>query len=131
MRNGLEVHDAERLAELSCLAFLRIIAVTNKSPVLANYRLHQGLCALMPGYRVKMGFGLHRGWAIEGAIGSEFKVDASYLSPHVNLSGQLEAATKAGRVFGRFGFEAGNSTTRGTVVSKKISSILPGVLQIQ
>lgn len=41
-----------------------------------------------------MGFGLHVGWAIEGPIGSEFKIDASYLGPHVNFSGQLEAATK-------------------------------------
>lgn len=32
-----------------------------------------------------MGFGLHYGWAIEGAIGSKMKVDASYLSPHVNM----------------------------------------------
>lgn len=34
------------------------------------------------------------GWAIEGAIGSKFKVDASYLSPHVNMAARLESATK-------------------------------------
>lgn len=34
------------------------------------------------------------GWAIEGAIGSEHKIDASYLSPHVNMAARLEAATK-------------------------------------
>lgn len=48
----------------------------------------------MPDYKVKMGFGLHTGWAIEGAIGSYFKVDASYLSPNVNMASRLEAATK-------------------------------------
>lgn len=48
----------------------------------------------MPNYSVKMGFGLHVGWAIEGAIGSEFKIDASYLSPNVNMASRLEAATK-------------------------------------
>jgi len=48
----------------------------------------------MPNYKVKMGFGLHSGWAIEGAIGSEFKIDASYLSPNVNMASRLEAATK-------------------------------------
>lgn len=48
----------------------------------------------MPGYQVKMGFGLHQGWAIEGAIGSMFKIDASYLSPNVNMASRLEAATK-------------------------------------
>ena len=41
-----------------------------------------------------MGFGLHIGWAIEGAIGSVYKMDASYLSPNVNTSARLEAATK-------------------------------------
>lgn len=41
-----------------------------------------------------MGFGLHQGWAIEGAIGSGFKIDASYLSPNVNIASRLEAATK-------------------------------------
>lgn len=45
-------------------------------------------------FKVKMGFGLHVGWAIEGAIGSYFKVDASYLSPNVNMVARLEAATK-------------------------------------
>ena len=57
----------------------------------------------MPNYKVKMGFGLHLGWGIEGAIGmiyinihtgSEFKIDASYLSPNVNMASRLEAATK-------------------------------------
>jgi len=33
-----------------------------------------------------MSFGLHLGWAIEGAIGSYFKIDVSYLSPNVNLT---------------------------------------------
>lgn len=52
-----------------------------------------------------MGFGLHVGWAIEvfiifrfiylkGAIGSYFKIDASYLSPNVNMASRLEAATR-------------------------------------
>ena len=44
-----------------------------------------------------MGFGLHVGWAIEGAIGSVYKIDASYLSPHVNMAARLEAATKQAR----------------------------------
>lgn len=45
-------------------------------------------------FKVAMGFGLHTGWAIEGSIGSKVKVDASYLSSHVNLASRLEAATK-------------------------------------
>lgn len=48
----------------------------------------------MDNYKVKMGLGLHLGWGIEGAIGSNFKIDASYLSPNVNMAARLEAATK-------------------------------------
>ena len=40
-----------------------------------------------------MGYGLNLGWAIEGAIGSQYKIDASYLSPNVNMASRLEAAT--------------------------------------
>jgi class 3 adenylate cyclase len=44
---------------------------------------------------VKLGLGLHMGYAIEGAIGSYYKIDASYLSPNVNMAARLEAGTKA------------------------------------
>jgi class 3 adenylate cyclase len=41
-----------------------------------------------------MGFGLHLGYSIEGAIGSIYKIDASYLSPNVNMASKLEEKTK-------------------------------------
>lgn len=34
------------------------------------------------GRNINLGYGIHFGWAIEGAIGSNLKIDASYLSPH-------------------------------------------------
>ena len=48
----------------------------------------------MPGYKCRIGCGLHFGWAVEGAIGSDKKIDASYISPHVNWSEFLESSTK-------------------------------------
>jgi len=59
--------------------------------VAANERLYKRF----PGYLVRIGSGLHVGWAIEGAIGSNRKIDASYLSPHVNFTEFLESSTKA------------------------------------
>ncbi|ETV65902.1 hypothetical protein H257_17537 [Aphanomyces astaci] len=47
-----------------------------------------------PGFRIQMGFGMHVGWAIEGAIGSRFKIDATYISPHVEMADRLEAGSK-------------------------------------
>lgn len=84
----------KNVADLSVISFLKIISGINKKPQVMKYRYNEKLCARMPNYKVKMGFGLHFGWAIEGAIGSEFKIDASYLSPNVNMASRLEAATK-------------------------------------
>merc|ERR1719316_229810 len=64
------------------------------SPVLAEYRLHPGILQHIKNYRVSVSFGLNIGWSIEGAIGSEFKIDASYLSPHVSLASGIEQMTK-------------------------------------
>ena len=83
-----------QLADMAVISFLKIIAEIHKNPRVLKYRQHAGLNSRLPGFTVKMGFGLHQGWAIEGAIGSEFKIDASYLSPNVNMASRLEAATK-------------------------------------
>lgn len=58
------------------------------------YREHPGLNERIPEYAIKLGFGMHIGWSIEGLIGSQHKVEASYLSPHVNLASVLEENTK-------------------------------------
>jgi class 3 adenylate cyclase len=48
----------------------------------------------MPGYKCRIGCGIHFGWAIEGAMGSLKKIDASYISPHVTMAETLESSTK-------------------------------------
>ena len=85
---------AARVADSALAAFVLINAALRRSPKMAAYAANPRLAARMPGFRVRMGYGLHVGWAIEGAIGSLFKVDASYLSPNVNMAARLEAATK-------------------------------------
>ena len=53
------------------------------------------ICALVGASpKVRMGLGLHVGWAIEGPVGSMQKVDATYLSPHVNMTARCETAAK-------------------------------------
>ena len=48
---------------------------------------------LRPGFKCELKGGLHCGWIIEGAVGSTHKIDASYLSPNVNLAARLETAS--------------------------------------
>mmetsp|Transcript_96193 Transcript_96193/g.271696 ORF Transcript_96193/g.271696 Transcript_96193/m.271696 type:complete len:1069 (-) Transcript_96193:42-3248(-) len=92
--SGIAPDKQKKLADMAMMSIVRMIAEVNKSRKLAVYREHPGLLQRVRKYRVKLGFGLHCGWAIEGAIGSEFKIDASYLSPNVNVASRLEAATK-------------------------------------
>lgn len=66
---------------------------SNHHGTLHKFCTNKKLIAAFEDFEVHMGFGLHLGWAIEGAIGSRFKIDASYLSPNVNMAARLEAAT--------------------------------------
>lgn len=90
-----KINQVKQRADMSILSFLRIIGGIKRSRILFKYKENEALNSRMPNYAVKLGFGLHIGWGIEGAIGSDFKIDASYLSPNVNMASTLEGATKA------------------------------------
>jgi len=84
-----------KFADMSLMALAKILGGVHRAPMLADYRTHPGLQQrLGSDCRVNCSFGLHFGWAIEGAVGSEFKIDASYLSPNVSIAASVEAATK-------------------------------------
>ncbi|CAL1137735.1 unnamed protein product, partial [Cladocopium goreaui] len=84
-----------KMADLSVLAFSSIVGAVARSSVLAGYRQHPGLQQrLRDKCRVDLSFALHRGWAIEGAVGSDFKIDASYISPNVSVASSIEHATR-------------------------------------
>lgn len=90
-----DIDKVSKLADMSILAFTRILGAIHRTPVLAAYRGHPGLLQrLGKDCRVNLSSGLHYGWAIEGAVGSEFKIDASYLSPNVSIAETVERATQ-------------------------------------
>lgn len=78
---------------MSILSFVKIVADMSMSYEINQYNINPEILALKSNFHVKMGYGLNLGWAIEGAIGSQYKIDASYLSPNVNMASRLEAAT--------------------------------------
>lgn len=80
--------------ENSLIAFLKIIARIAVDEKITIYNSNKLLLKYLPGFTVNIGFGLHLGWSLEGAIGSIFKIDMSYLSPNVNMSSRLEGLTK-------------------------------------
>jgi Adenylate and Guanylate cyclase catalytic domain len=52
------------------------------------------LSAGVGAFTVSMIYGMDAGWAMEGAVGSEYKIDATYLSPHVNMASRMMSACK-------------------------------------
>ena len=89
------VEDGVTFADHALLAYVETFQDIGTNSVLSDLGKRPGFLATYPdGYKPSMGAGLHHGWAIEGAVGSQAKVDATYLSPHVNMSARLEAATK-------------------------------------
>eukprot|EP00388_Colpodella_angusta_P039671 GDKK01048022.1.p1 GENE.GDKK01048022.1~~GDKK01048022.1.p1 ORF type:complete len:384 (+),score=60.53 GDKK01048022.1:829-1980(+) len=100
-------------ADRALLSFLKVIAEIKRAPDLAAYAAHPSInkrykaiandkaindiTKVVPAdekFQISMAFGLHVGWSIEGAIGSEYKIDASYLSLHVNTASRLQSACR-------------------------------------
>jgi len=95
--NGVEPSVVyTNLADLALYSIMKIYAEVSRSFSLTRYANHPGLKQRIGrNYKVRLGFGLHAGWSIEGAIGSHHKIDVSYLSAHVNKAGKLESLCKA------------------------------------
>eukprot|EP00632_Arachnochrysis_sp_CCMP2950_P001313 CAMPEP_0185705634 /NCGR_PEP_ID=MMETSP1164-20130828/20270_1 /TAXON_ID=1104430 /ORGANISM="Chrysoreinhardia sp, Strain CCMP2950" /LENGTH=833 /DNA_ID=CAMNT_0028373023 /DNA_START=368 /DNA_END=2868 /DNA_ORIENTATION=+ len=87
-----------QMADAAITAFLKCqidLENENADGCLTCYASYDAvLCRFGRGFKIHMGFGMHVGWAIEGAIGSDMKIDATYLSPHVEMSDRLEASSK-------------------------------------
>jgi hypothetical protein len=83
------------MADQALISYCQVALQVRKHQILERWRHDDRLIKKFKGKPLmEMGFGLHVGWAIEGAIGSQHKIDASYLSPNVNLTARLEAASK-------------------------------------
>lgn len=83
------------LADHALVAYLKVVAEINRNKSVLKYRHEPRLTDNgHHEFKVRMGFGLHAGWAIEGAVGSLQKVDATYLSPHVNMAARLETSSR-------------------------------------
>ncbi len=85
------------LADQALLTFCKaLIELARHQEFICNFSVAATgrLFKRFPDYKVRIGSGLHVGWAIEGAIGSNRKIDASYISPHVSTTEFLESSTK-------------------------------------
>ena len=59
------------LADLSVFSFVKMLIKIFRAEKLEKYAMNKNICQRIPNFRVRMGFGLNFGWAIEGPIGSK------------------------------------------------------------
>jgi len=101
-RGHLAVRSKQRqrqyMGDSALRSFLRVMVETSCCPKLLRIAANPEVQTRIQGYTTKLGFGLHAGWAIEGAVGSEHKIDPAWLSPHVKWAERLEIATKLYKV---------------------------------
>jgi len=82
------------IADRSLIAFVKVLAELRRSEEVLKYVHDSRIGERFELFQVELGLSLHVGWAIEGPIGSDFKIDPAYLSPHVNVTVQLELVSR-------------------------------------
>ncbi|KAF4745789.1 hypothetical protein FOZ63_009017, partial [Perkinsus olseni] len=85
--------DWQDLAEKALLGCIKIIAEIRRAGDLKAYAKHPKLIPKFSlTYQVDVGIALHSGWSVEGAIGSEMKIDATYIGFNVSVARSLVRA---------------------------------------
>ncbi|EER10076.1 conserved hypothetical protein [Perkinsus marinus ATCC 50983] len=80
----------KELTERALLGCIKIIAEIRRAGDLKAYAKHPKLIPKFGlAYQVDVGIALHSGWSVEGAIGSEMKIDATYIGFNVSVARSL------------------------------------------
>lgn len=82
------------LADCALISLLKMLIKLYSEDCILRYRTEPQIQRISTDYKVELGFGIHVGLAIEGAIGTEFKIDATYMGKDVELTSYLESMTK-------------------------------------
>lgn len=92
-KNEQRLEQRTEFADKALIAAVKIVSEIRRSSKLATYSHDPKIRDkfLPDKYKPKLTFGLHMGWAIEGAIGSaDHKIDACYLSPQKTIADRVE-----------------------------------------
>jgi len=81
--------NESHICDLAILACLKSIASINKYKHIKHFKDNEEIKKSMPDYYVEVIFGLHVGMAFEGAVGSQWKIDATLVSPDVTVASRL------------------------------------------
>ncbi|ETW53671.1 hypothetical protein PFUGPA_03545 [Plasmodium falciparum Palo Alto/Uganda] len=89
-----EKENINRICDLAFLSTVQTLIKLRKSEKIHIFLNNENMDELIKNNILELSFGLHFGWAIEGAIGSSYKIDLSYLSENVNIASRLQDISK-------------------------------------
>jgi Adenylate and Guanylate cyclase catalytic domain len=84
----------QTFADRALLGCLKSFAGLHRDQNMQEWQKDFRLGAGVGSYHISVIYGMDAGWAVEGAVGSEYKIDATYLSPHVNMASRMMSACK-------------------------------------
>jgi class 3 adenylate cyclase len=84
----------QTFTDRAVIGMLKAFAGIHRDRKLQHWRKDFRLGGGVGAYFASAIIGIDAGWAVEGAVGSEHKIDATYLSPHVNLASRMMSASK-------------------------------------
>jgi class 3 adenylate cyclase len=84
----------QTFADRALLGCLKSFAGLHRDQNMQDWQRDFRLGAGVGNFHISVIYGMDAGWAVEGAVGSEYKIDATYLSPHVNMASRMMSACK-------------------------------------
>lgn len=94
-KNEQVMEQRTELADKSLITAVKIISEIRRAAQFNIYFKNSRIAQKFPGKtRPHLTIGLHMGWIIEGAIGSDQKIDASYLSPNIHITNRIQDLTQ-------------------------------------
>ncbi|ANQ10577.1 Uncharacterized protein PCOAH_00050870 [Plasmodium coatneyi] len=95
--NSAEISEKaciNRVCDLAFLSTVKTLIRLHESEKIRSFLKSEKIHEIVGNNIIELSFGLHFGWAIEGAIGSSYKIDLSYLSENVNIASRLQDISK-------------------------------------
>ena len=87
-----------QFGDRALLGFLKAYAGLNRDKNIKTWEKDYRVGGGVDAFSVGLSYGMDAGWAVEGAVGSSYKIDATYLSRHVNMAARMMSACKQYRL---------------------------------
>lgn len=90
-KNEWLMEQKTEMADKSLITAVKIVSEMRRATAFSSFFRKSGMASRFGNTtRPYVTFGLHMGYTIEGAIGSDFKIDACYLSANVQITYRIE-----------------------------------------